>query len=133
MNAVRYLAALALCTGLLFNFGHSSDKKPAAAKTEPSTDLKDHEPLAALIAKADKTVLYEGLPHQIWEKDTLEKEKKEKTEAEENARIADAEYRQRVIEETIQSFIDYGFDEGHSEQLAIDIAEGNIKNVFIKF
>ena len=67
------------------------------------------------------------------EKERLEKEKKEKTEAEENARIADAEYRQRVIEETIQSFIDYGFDEGHSEQLAIDIAEGNIKNVFIKF
>lgn len=67
------------------------------------------------------------------EKERVEKEKKEKAEAEENARIADAEYRQRVIEETIQSFIDYGFDEGHSEQLAIDIAEGNIKNVFIKF
>jgi hypothetical protein len=78
VNAVRYLAALALCTGLMFNVAHSGDKKPTAAKTEPSTDLKDHEPLAALIAKADKTVLYEGLPHQMWEKDVLAKEKKEK-------------------------------------------------------
>lgn len=58
---------------------------------------------------------------------------KEKAESEENARIADAEYRQRVIEETIKSFVDYGFDEGHSEQLAMDIELGKIKNVFIKF
>ena len=83
---------------------------------------------------ADEALLRENLSkQQAIDKENAEKARKEKAEAEENARIADAEYRQRVIEETIQSFIDYGFDEGHSEQLAIDIAEGNIKNVFIKF
>lgn len=59
-----------------------------------------------------------------------------KTEAEENARLADAEYRQRVIEETIQSFVEWGISdeiEIMSERLVEDIIKGKIKNVFIKF
>lgn len=67
------------------------------------------------------------------EKERIEKENKEKAEKEENARIADAEYRQRVIEETIQSFVDFEFDERQAENIVMMILEGKIKNVFIKF
>jgi hypothetical protein len=50
-----------------------SEKAPHAA-----TDLAAHKPIAAIIAKADEVVLYEGLPHPMWEKDTLAAEKKKK-------------------------------------------------------
>jgi hypothetical protein len=49
------------------------EKTPHAA-----TDLAAHKPIAAIVAKADKVVLYEGLPHPMWEKDTLAAEKKGK-------------------------------------------------------
>lgn len=55
------------------------------------------------------------------------------TEAEENARISDAEYRQRVIEETVQSFFDLGYSHDHADALVGLIESGKIKNVFIKF
>lgn len=67
------------------------------------------------------------------EKERIEKENKQKSDAEENARIADAEYRQRVIEETIQSFFDNGYHDDFTEQLVMEIVEGKIKNIFIKF
>lgn len=68
------------------------------------------------------------------EKERIEKENKEKAEAEENARIADAEYRQRVIEETVQSIINSGLLDGRESLLLVKmIEEGKIKNVFIKF
>ncbi len=63
----------------------------------------------------------------------LEKEKKQKADAEENSRIADAEYRQRVIEESIQSFVDYGFVYEQGEIIVDSIVNGKIKNIFIKF
>lgn len=55
------------------------------------------------------------------------------TSAEENARIADAEYRQRVIEETIQSFVENNINEFNAAALVALIESGKIKNVFIKF
>jgi hypothetical protein len=51
----------------------AAEKTPHAA-----TDLAAHKPIAAIIAKADKVVLYEGLPHPMWETDTLAAEKKNK-------------------------------------------------------
>lgn len=68
------------------------------------------------------------------EKERIEKEKKEKAEAEENARIADSEYRQRVIEESVQSLIDCcGFDYDLAIDIVTAIDKGEIKNIFIKF
>lgn len=67
------------------------------------------------------------------EKDRIAKEDKAKADAEESARMADLEYRQRVIDETVQSFIDYGYDGDHSEELVESIINGKIKNVSIKF
>lgn len=53
---------------------------PASAQEpkKPDTNLDNHKDLAAAVAKADKVVLYEGLPHQLFEKELLEKELKEK-------------------------------------------------------
>lgn len=50
----------------------AGEKRPTAA------DLAVHKPLAALIAEADALVLYEGLPHQLWESDLLASEKASK-------------------------------------------------------
>jgi hypothetical protein len=50
----------------------------AAAPKEISTDLANHAPLAAAIADADKVTVFEGLPHQSSEKDSLERELKAK-------------------------------------------------------
>ena len=55
------------------------------------------------------------------------------TEAEENARIADAEYRQRVIEEIILSFAKINISTSEAVFIIKNIENGNIKNVFIKF
>ncbi len=63
----------------------------------------------------------------------LEKEKKQKADAEENSRIADATYHQRVIDESIQSFINFGLDEKVAEDITDAIILGKIKNIFIKF
>jgi len=67
------------------------------------------------------------------EKERINKEKKEKADAEENARIADAEYRQRVIEESIQSFMDIGFSHDQASKITLAVVNSKIKNVFIKF
>lgn len=54
------------------------DEKAAEKTPHAATDLAAHKPIAAIIAKADKVVLYEGLPHPMWEKDTLAAEQKKK-------------------------------------------------------
>lgn len=46
----------------------------AEAARGTSTDLASHKPIAGLIAAADRLVLYEGLPHQVWEGDLLASE-----------------------------------------------------------
>jgi len=69
----------------------------------------------------------------IIERERAAKEEKAKADAEENARIADAEYRQRVIEESIQSLVDNGFGNVESGVLIGLILDGVIKNIFIKF
>jgi hypothetical protein len=45
---------------------------------ETDTNFDNYKPLAALVATADKVVLYEGLPHQNWEADLLDAELKSK-------------------------------------------------------
>jgi hypothetical protein len=49
---------------------------PACEKT--NTNFGNYKPLAALVSKADKVVVYEGLPHQTWEGDLREEELKNK-------------------------------------------------------
>lgn len=93
---------------------------------------------SAKIAEAnrisDEALMRENLAkQQAIDKENAEMARKAKAEAEENARIADAEYRQRVIEETIQSFVEYGLDITHAENITNEIEIGKIKNVFIKF
>lgn len=56
-----------------------------------------------------------------------------RTDKEENTRIADAEYRQRVIEESMQSFVEYGYSEESASATVMLIEQGHIKNIFIKF
>lgn len=55
------------------------------------------------------------------------------TEAAETARIADEEYRQRVIEEIILSFSKLNISTSEAVFIIKNIENGNIKNVFIKF
>ena len=53
---------------------------PIRAEIAPaeSTKVEDVKPLIATVAKADKVILYEGLPHPLFEKKPLEEEKKAK-------------------------------------------------------
>jgi len=41
-------------------------------------ELQEFKVLAALVQKADKVILYEGLPHQMWEREALADELKSK-------------------------------------------------------
>ena len=52
----------------------------ALCKAEPETDtnFENYKPLAAAIRKADRVVLYEGLPHPGWENEAYERELKSK-------------------------------------------------------
>jgi hypothetical protein len=70
---VAYLAPAVLGV-LLLVVPTAADEK----KKETDTDFKNLQPLAEAIAKADKVTLYEGLPHQVWEKELLDQELKEK-------------------------------------------------------
>lgn len=83
---------------------------------------------------ADEALLRENLAKQQ-EQDRINAAiaGKEKAEAEENARIADAEYRQRVIEEIILSFSKLNISTSEAVFIIKNIENGNIKNVFIKF
>jgi len=47
-------------------------------KLPPETNLENHQPIAAGILKATKVFLYEGLPHQQFERRVLEQERKSK-------------------------------------------------------
>jgi hypothetical protein len=49
-----------------------------AGKKQTDTDFDNYAPLAEAIAKADKAVLYEGLPHQSYAHELLKKELQEK-------------------------------------------------------
>jgi len=53
--------------------------------------------------------------------------------AEEAARVANEDHRKKIISETIESLIDFEFDEGHAENITMLILEGKIKHVSIKF
>jgi len=83
---------------------------------------------------ADEALLRENMAkQQAIDKENAEKAKKAKADAEENARIADAEYRQRVIEESIQSLCEHGFQQLIAATIIELIESGKIKNIFIKF
>lgn len=69
-NKLWLAALVGICT-----CGISCD---AIGPREVSTDFGNYKPLAAIVAKADKVVVYEGLPHQAWEGDLLEEELKAK-------------------------------------------------------
>lgn len=74
MTVVRVaLVAAAVVLGLAGRALSCCDVPPGA-----ETNLANHGPLAALIAKADAVELYEGLPHPMWEKELLAKEKQAK-------------------------------------------------------
>jgi hypothetical protein len=47
-------------------------------RRETSTNFDNYKPLAAAVAEADKVVLYEGLPHQAFERNLLDEELKTK-------------------------------------------------------
>src|SRR5262245_6972052 len=47
-------------------------------KKETDRNFANYNPLSEWIAKADKVILYEGLPHQEYEGEELEKERKSK-------------------------------------------------------
>lgn len=54
---------------------------PAAAEVpvqKESAKLDDLKPLIATVGKADKVILYEGLPHPLFERALVEAEKKDK-------------------------------------------------------
>src|SRR5262249_11890068 len=70
------LAALGLL--LAFSPGRSDDKPK-----QPDTNFDNLKPLAEGIARADKVILYEGLPHQS-DKLAFDKELKEKKTVEFN-------------------------------------------------
>jgi len=67
------------------------------------------------------------------EKERIEAETKRIQESAYDAKIADAEYRQRIIEESIQSFVDIGFSHDHAAKITLSIVNKKIKNIFIKF
>lgn len=72
MNAyLKKLSALILC--LLIAGTVNADEK-----TETETNFANYNTIAIGIAKTDKVVLYEGLPHQLFERDLLEQELKTK-------------------------------------------------------
>jgi hypothetical protein len=76
-HAMKVIGCLLAGVALVFGFGgmaRSCDVPPPSMET----NLANHKPLAAVIAKADKVVVYEGLPHQLWEKELLADEKKTK-------------------------------------------------------
>ena len=50
----------------------------ACTGSKSDTDFENYKPLADAIGRADKVVLYEGLPHDVWEAKLLAKELKEK-------------------------------------------------------
>jgi len=60
---------------LLFAVGACAEERPA----KPPTDFTVLPALAEAIAKADKVVLFEGLPHQLFEGGLLAAELKKKT------------------------------------------------------
>ena len=51
---------------------------PACTGDKSETNFDNYKPLAEAIGKADRVVLYEGLPHQVFEAKLLETERKEK-------------------------------------------------------
>lgn len=44
---------------------------PAQDRGETDTNFANHKPLAEAVARAERVVLYEGLPHQFFERDLL--------------------------------------------------------------
>jgi hypothetical protein len=53
-------------------------KKVGSERTEASTEFEPNRSLFAAIGKADRLVLYEGLPHQGYEQQLLEEEMRNK-------------------------------------------------------
>lgn len=98
-----------------------------ARKAAENAKLKAEREAKEKIDEANR-LLAESL-----EREKLEKEKKQKADAEENVRIADLEYRQRVIEDSIQSLVDFGIDDKTALDIVTAIYQGKIKNIFIKF
>jgi hypothetical protein len=54
------------------------EKKVGSERTKASTEFEPNRSLFAAIGKADRLILYEGLPHQNDEQELLEKEKRNK-------------------------------------------------------
>ena len=99
-----------------------------ARKAAENAKLKAEREAKEKIDEANR-LLAESL-----EREKLEKEKKQKADAEENTRMADAEYRQRVIEEAIDSMIvQCKVDRIYVAEVIELIVQGKIKNIFIKF
>ena len=67
------------------------------------------------------------------EKGRFEAENKRIQDAAYDAKIADVEYRQRVIEESIQSFVDIGFSQDQASRITMLVVNGKIKNLTINF
>jgi hypothetical protein len=68
----RILSALASVFLLALGVALAADPK------ETDTNFDNHKALAVAIAKADRVILYEGLPHQTFEQQLLQEELKNK-------------------------------------------------------
>jgi hypothetical protein len=52
----------------------TSPPAPTTDRREPSTDFRNHRVFAGRLQKADKILLFEGLPHQLFAAELLEQE-----------------------------------------------------------
>lgn len=69
----RFLSAV-----LAFSLAGCGDQKGGTDRTEADTRFAEFKSLFGAIRKADQLVLYEGLPHQLFEEQQLEEEKQKK-------------------------------------------------------
>jgi hypothetical protein len=83
MQRIVLSAGIVVAMGVLCLAGDSKTKRPPATKRDRERqryleEFKKLPPMTGLLGKATKVVLYEGLPHQLWEAKLLKEELKTK-------------------------------------------------------
>lgn len=91
----RVLTAF-VCLSLLF--GCDPKVEPVSSAIEPEQPIGDWQPANQRISMSDSTILFEGLPHQGWEPELLERE----LESKETLEIGDYPFYEETLTLVVQ-------------------------------